>query len=103
MRSIAMIAALLLAPPLPVQAQQTYDGVWNARRDASSTCPADQAEFSFRVKGSTIVSAGGGRVNPDGSFDFTGRDNVFTGTFSGNTARGTFRGRCSGTFSARRG
>jgi hypothetical protein len=104
MRHLAIVAAtLLLAASVPVRAQQNYDGVWSVRRDVSAQCPPDQGEFSFRVKGSTIVSAGGGSIGPDGSFTFTGKDNVFTGRFSGSSARGSFRGRCDGTFSARRG
>jgi hypothetical protein len=100
---VIVAATLLLAASPAAQAQQSYDGVWSVRRDVSANCPPDQGEFSFRVKGSTIVSAGGGSISPGGSFTFTGKDNVFIGQFSGSSARGTFRGRCDGTFSARRG
>jgi hypothetical protein len=104
-------AALLLAlaaTPALAQGGSSFDGTWIMRRSFNTNetgpgCSPIGVDFRIRIRGGVVFAPGGrGSVSPSGAIRFPGTGNYFTGTLRGNTASGTFRGRCTGTFSGRR-
>ena len=108
----AMTARFFFAPPKAIESPPAtplpgtttvYDGTWTFTRSAAPGCPASNARFMVRVEGGIIRGPGGpGTLSPSGEFHLPGAANHFTGTFSGDAGKGTYAGRCTGTFTAKR-
>ena len=87
------------APPVVAD----YDGAWTFTRTISERCGPGGSIFTVIVTNGVVHAPGGkGSVSPSGQVKFPGKSNYFTGTLSERTGRGTFGGRCTGTFTARR-
>src|SRR5262245_10976056 len=102
------VVLVLAADAALAQRGGGFDGTWIMRRsfEANETgpgCGPIGVDFRIRIRGSVVLAPGGrGSVSPSGAIRFPGTGNYFTGTLRGNAASGTFRGRCTGTFSGRR-
>jgi tRNA A-37 threonylcarbamoyl transferase component Bud32 len=80
-----------------------FDGAWTFTRSVTERCGPQGSVFSVIIAGGVVHGPGGkGSVSPSGQVRFPGKANYFTGTLSANSGRGTYEGRCTGTFTARR-
>src|SRR5262245_50050838 len=104
----SLVAAASTSPAL-AQRGGSFDGTWFLTRSFSANesgpgCGPLGVDFRIRIKGGIIFAPGGkGSASQSGAIRFPGVGNYFTGTLRGNTASGTYTGRCQGTFSGRRG
>jgi hypothetical protein len=103
------LVLVLTAAPAPAQRGGGFDGPWTLKRsftlnEKGPGCGPSGMDFRIRIKGGVVFAPGGrGSVSPSGAIRFPGVGNYFTGTVRGNSVSGTYRGRCQGTFSGRRG
>jgi hypothetical protein len=80
-----------------------YDGVWIFTRSTSERCTAKNSVFTVTIANGIVRGPGGkGSITPTGAIWVPGVANTFSGTLTANAGRGTYRGRCTGTFTARR-
>ncbi len=100
-KTAAVPPAVTAPPPKPPVA--SFDGAWTFTRSITERCGPGGSVFSVIIAGGVVHGPGGkGSVSPSGQVRFPGKANYFTGTLSGNSGRGTYEGRCTGTFTARR-
>jgi hypothetical protein len=103
-----LLPAATAAPGL-AQGGGSFDGTWLLRRSFTANeqgpgCGPIGVDFRIRIKGGVVFAPGGrGSVSPSGQIRFPGTGNYFRGTLRGNSASGTYTGRCQGTFTGRRG
>ena len=101
-----LVLALAATPGLAQRGG--FDGTWLLKRSFTANeigqgCGPMGSEFRIRIKGRVVTAPGGrGSVSPSGVVRFPGVGNYFTGTLRGNTASGTYKGHCQGTFNGRR-
>jgi hypothetical protein len=80
-----------------------FSGVWIFTRSSSERCPAKYSVFTVTIANGIVRGPGGkGSITPTGAIWVPGQGNTFSGTLTANAGRGTYRGRCTGTFTARR-
>ncbi len=107
-RVVGASFALALAATPGLAQRGGFDGTWLLKRSFTANeigpgCGPIGVSFRIRIKGSVVTAPGGrGSLSPSGAIRFPGVGNYFTGTLRGNTASGTYTGRCQGTFSGRR-
>jgi hypothetical protein len=97
---------ILCLVALPAQAQSQFNGTWTVTRSLNPAqgCGQQGSVFNIRLLNGVVSSPGGrGSVGVTGSIRFPGDANYFTGQLRGNEGGGTYSGRCTGTFTARRG
>jgi hypothetical protein len=105
---LGVAVVLLLAADAALAQRGGFDGTWIMRRSFEANekgpgCGPIGVDFRIRIRGGVVFAPGGrGSVSPSGAIRFPGTGNYFTGTLRGNSASGTYRGRCTGTFSGRR-
>jgi hypothetical protein len=98
----AIVAPVAKEPP-PKPSVASFDGAWTFARSTTERCGSNGSVFSVVIAGGLVHGPGGkGSVSPSGQVKFPGKANYFTGTLSGSSGRGTYEGRCTGTFTARR-
>ena len=85
------------------QPPSQFDGAWTFTRSISELCGARNSVFSVIIAGGVVHGPGGrGKITSAGRIEFPGKANKFTGSLRGNAGSGTFEGRCTGTFTARK-
>lgn len=90
-----------LPPRAEKQVQSNFDGSWALKRSITEECGAFNLILRFHISGRTITGPwGGGTISPSGAFGVPGKVNYFTGTLRGNSGSGTYKGKCTGTFTA---
>jgi len=97
-----LLAALCLIAA-PSQAQSQFNGAWTVSRSLAPGCGPPGGVFTITLRNGAVSAPGGrGSVSASGAVRFPGEANQFTGQLNGNEGSGTYFGRCTGTFSARR-
>jgi hypothetical protein len=103
--SIALVPGALLCAALgfSAQAQTQFNGGWRVTRSIVRDCGEPGSVFNITIRNGVVTAPGGrGSVNAAGRITFPGVANVFTGHLKGNAGSGSYKGRCTGTFTARR-
>jgi hypothetical protein len=103
--STALMLGAALAAPLAgsAQAQGQFNGGWHLTRSIVRDGGEPGSVFNITIRNGVVTGPGGrGSVTAAGRITFPGAANVFTGSLHGNAGSGSYKGRCTGTFNARR-
>ncbi len=102
-RMLIALAACAFFGALPALAQGKFDGKWTVTRAQATDCQWRGAVFGITVRGGSVSAPGGkGSVSSSGHIDFPGFANRFTGELSGTSGSGSYSGKCSGVWAARK-
>ena len=89
--------------PPSAETNTSFDGAWTFTRSITAVCGANQSVFPVRIENGVPTGPGGkGSLSPSGDIRLPGASNTFSGKLSGNSGSGTYGGKCTGTFIARR-
>lgn len=90
-------------PATAVASGAAFDGTWTFIRSITERCGQNGSVFSVVISNGVVHGPGGkGSVSGAGNIHFPGKANVFTGKLSNDRGSGSYTGRCTGTFTARR-
>jgi hypothetical protein len=99
---LALATVALSSIGAQAQGKSNFDGTWSVMSSLSERCVRG-ATFTITIKGSKVWAPGGrGSITEFGRIQFASKINTYTGTFRGDSGSGTYRGRCVGTFAAKR-
>jgi uncharacterized caspase-like protein len=81
-----------------------FDGVWIFTRSAEPGCSQQNRVFPVYIEKGIVTGPTGkkGTLSTAGKISVSGKSNDFSGTLHGNAGSGTYTGRCTGTFTAKR-
>ena len=98
-------ARLAAVPPIGEGSTTIFDGVWTFTRSVTAICGPSESVFEVHIQNGIVTGPAGGKgsLSPNGSVQLPGKANTFSGMLNGNSGKGTYTGRCTGTFTAKRG